>query len=480
MRRSMWLAVAMVVVVAGVGTAPGASAAQLATVSVDLARPVGPFPFGMGRQLSAIPQSWRYGQPTLDAVGDLRLERTRVWLRFTRTVDPQTRTPDYARWHDYLETYHARAQRLLVNWQSDYEPLVTEGTWSENDLFAAERDMLAHYKRRFPKIELIEVENEDLMAVADAPDYYRKYRFMYRVVNAVNAMGLPGAPLKVGGPTLDVFSELRMGAFLDLYRADTDPAKRLDFLSYHQYLINISGTGDWTRDKDNPASVVVERARLDALLRTRGLPSVPALVTETGIFPGTRASDRGFEADLHIQAAALASLHYHYAGQRDVIPMDWTLDHPENDRKDLFADTANGTPHPYYNALRMLSMLPDTRYHAASDTLSARGVGVYGLAAAGPTRVAAMTWNYQWTQQNTYDSRIVFSNFPTAFRTSNVLVTRYRIDNDVHAGPLQPVEQFVIGPRTTGTYHSQTLPLEPNELRLTVLTPTTAPVGTRM
>ena len=83
-----------------------------------------------------------------------------------------------------------------------------------------------------------------------------------------------------------------------------------------------------------------------------------------------------------------------------------------------------------------------------------------------------MTWNYQWTGQATFDSRIVLTNFPDVFRSRKVQVTRYRISRTVHSGPLTPVETFVIAPRTSGRYTSQTLSLEPNELRLLVLTPT--------
>jgi hypothetical protein len=307
--------------------------------------------------------------------------------------------------------------------------------------------------------------------------YYQQYRFIYRVVNEVNAMGLPGPPLRVGGPTVDIFSTLRIGAFLDRYRADPDPAKRLDFVAYHQYLVNTDPSRPWDADKVNPAKLATERAQLDALLAARGLPSLPAMVSEIGIFPGTRETPLGLEADWHVQAAALASMQYHYAGQRAVFPFHWTVDHPENDRKDLFVDTAGGVPRPYLQLLLMLSALPATRYQATSDALSPAGIGVYGLAAASPTKVAVMTWNYQWTGQASYDSRIVLSNLPGAFRTANVLVERYRIAGDVHQGDLVPVERFVIGPRGGGGYTGQTLPLGPNELRLTVLTPTTLPVG---
>lgn len=453
---------------------PATARAPLNTVSVDLASPAGTFPYGLGRQLSAIPRNWNYGSDTYTNLEALQIQRARVWLRFTYSWDLETSTPVYDSEYDYLDTYHARAQSLLVNWRSDYDPLVTGGSWSAWQLFTATRDMLAHYKQRYPKIEYIEVENEDIWHPDDAPPYYEKYRHMYRVVNAINAMNLPGPPLQVGGPTLDIFSEWRLGAFLDVYLADPNVDKRLDFISYHQYLIN-TGEGDWTVTKLRPAMVADERARLDALLAARGLPSVPAMITEIGIFPGTRESTLGFHADLHIQAAGVASLHYFYAGQPGMVPFDWTIWHPENPRKDLFVDRATGVPRPYYNAVRALSMLPTTRFRADSDLLSPEGVGVYGLAGAETGRVAVMTWNYQWTRPDAYDSRIVIRNFPAAFRASNVLVTRYRIPNDVHAGDLLMVEQFVIGPRTAGTYYAQTLPMRPNELRLLVLTPTTRP-----
>lgn len=478
MRRVVIGAVLAIVLLAGL--APGhvdqaSAAARPNTVSVDLARSRGAFPFAPGGQLSATPNSWKYALQTLQSLDALRLQRARVWLEFAKTVDPVTKVPGYARWHDYLATYHDRAQTLLVNWQTSYDPLVTGGTWSAAELFAAERDMLAHYKRRYPKIEYLEVENEKIWKPEDVPGYYLKYRLMYQVANAVNAMRLPGPALKVGGPTLDIYSEWRLAPFLDAYRADPDPAKRLDFVSYHQYLVNTDASKPWTANKDFPAIVASERSNVDTLLKKRNLPLVPIFVSEVGVFPQLRETPLGLDADLHIQAAALASLHYHYAERPGIVPFDWTIDHPENDRKDLFLDIRTGETRPYYNVLRMESMLPATRYHASSDALSPRGTGVYGLAAADAGTIAAMTWNYQWTGTQTFDSRVVFANVPAAFRTSNVRVTRYRIGTDEHSGPLIPVHTFVIGPRTAGTYYGQTLPLAPNELRLTVLTLTTDP-----
>lgn len=477
MSRLSTISLVLVLAVAPVA-APAAATSIPApnVVRVDLARSMGAFPFAPGRQLSSIPKSSRYGTATNAALDRLDLDQVRVWLKFTDGYDVATRTPMYDKSYDYLTAYASRSRGLLVNWQSTYAPLVTGGTFTETELLAAQRDMLADYKRRFPAIEWLESENE----VASIADYYPMYRFAYRMVNAVNAMGLPGPKIKIGGPTADIFTTRRIGQFLDLYAADTDPHKRLDFISYHQYLIDTSGDpAKWTAQKENPAIIATERAQLNAMLSQRGLGSLPALVSETGVFPMTRQTTLGLSADLHIQAAALASMHYHYLGQSQVTPFHWTIDHPQNDRKDLFTDTATGVARPYYNTMLMQSMLPRTRYAATSDALSAQGIGVYGLAAAEPGKVAVMTWNYQWTNQATFQSKIVLSGFPAEFRASNVLVTRYKIGSESDAGALVPVEQFVIGPRAEGGYTSQTLELRPNELRLLVLTPTTKPVGWR-
>jgi hypothetical protein len=440
-------------------------------VSVDLSRSVGPFSYEPGRQLSATPKSWRFGAPTYDKLKRLRLARTRVWIRFTDAYDVTSRTPRYSALDDYLRAYHDISGQLVVDWLSMYDPLVTSKRMTEDELFGAERDMLAYYKRKFPKIGYLESENEPASITA----YYPQYRLAYRLANAVNGMRLPGPPIRVGGPTLDTFSQARLSQFLDLYQADRSGEKRLDFISYHQYLINTDG--EWHTDKDNPAVVGTERRRVDALLARRDLASVPILVTETGMFPAGRESNPqlGLDVDLHIQAAGLTAMHYYYAGQRDVIPFDWTVDHPDNDRKDLFADLEHGVARPYYNATLMASMLPATRFQASTSSLSSRGIGTYAMAGADPDRVAVMTWNYQWTYGTAYESRITLKELPERFRSQNIRVECYRIAADVHSGDLAMVQKFVIGPRPDGFWIGPPQPLGPNELRLMVLTPTDDP-----
>lgn len=248
--------------------APQASTPTANTVRVDLSHSLGTFPFRPGHQLSATPNSWKYGTVTNEKLSDLGLARARVWLEFDQAYDVNTGTPEYSKWYDYLSEYASgSSDGLVVNWRSDYDPLVTNGTFTRAALFAAERDMLADYKRHFPSIKYLEAENEP----PDIAAYYPKYKFMYQVVNAVNAMGLPGAKIEIGGPTTDIFSVNRIGQFLDLYAADTDTDKRLDFITYHQYLINTSGSGTWDAPKQDPAVVSTERAQVDSMLTTRKL-----------------------------------------------------------------------------------------------------------------------------------------------------------------------------------------------------------------
>jgi hypothetical protein len=175
MRVRLVAVVVLAVVALGVGT--GAAGGNLAsTVTVDLSASQGAFPFALGGQLSATPNSWNYGSSTMDELNALRLQRTRVWLKFNDSSDQSS----------YLATYSSLASSLLVNWQSGYDTLIGNG-WTADQIFAAERDELADYKSRYPKIQYLEVENEAIPTTADIPAYYLKYQLMYKVVNAVNA-----------------------------------------------------------------------------------------------------------------------------------------------------------------------------------------------------------------------------------------------------------------------------------------------------
>ena len=171
------------------GTDPGAAAAPLATLSVDLGQARGRFPFGLGRQLSATPKSWRYAAETTAALDQLRLERVRVWLKYIDIAPAGSGPPRYDTAYPYLDYYRDRAGALLLNWQTGYDTYAETPGFDLEAFVRAQYQALAHYKQRYPTIGQVEVENENFPSGGDVGRYYPKYVVMYRAVNAVNAPG---------------------------------------------------------------------------------------------------------------------------------------------------------------------------------------------------------------------------------------------------------------------------------------------------
>lgn len=442
------------------------------TITADFASSVGPFQFSIGRQLSSTPGSpWcgrpecvsRFGPETIARLQQLQLARVRVWVEFKQAYKVAEDKQSHESYHYYLDSWSALGTRVLLNWRTNYLDLVETGIFTEAQLLERSVPMLRHYKERYPNIEWIEVENEP----GDMQTYYRCYKFANKLVNEVNAgVSDPQQRLKIGGPTVNEFHVRNLGAFLDCYVSDTSPDKRLDFITYHQYLF---GTGaDPYANKDFPAKVAVERAQLDALLSARGLDiSKPAFVTETGIFPIDRQSNLGFEQDLHIHAAGMAAMDYFYAAQSKVVPFHWTVTHAAG-RKAMFVDAIEGVTRPFYHMARLQTMLSGNRY-ASTTVLTERGLGVGSFAAGTQEHITLMTWNYQWTHQAAYDVQLVLNNLPSAFKQMSVRVERYRLPNTRHQGEMMKVEDRVGPPLSSGCY-SIRLPHEPNEIRLIRLT----------
>jgi hypothetical protein len=99
-----------------------------------------------------------------------------------------------------------------------------------------------------PNIRYVEVGNEyhlkGFMGATDE-EYYIFYKLGYEAVNEINEeLGLTGEDkLLVGGPvTTGQFK--RLEHFLELYSQDNDPAKKLDFVTWHEYHTELSLTAN--------------------------------------------------------------------------------------------------------------------------------------------------------------------------------------------------------------------------------------------
>ena len=315
-------------------------------------------------------------------------------------------------------------------------------------------------------------------------DLYDWYVPFYQAVNTVNKDLSPNERLRVGGPTLMSFDHVGwIPSFLDGYAADTSPDKRLDFISWHGYGYFDESTNyrSYVFFKDDPSMVADQRARLDAMLKERGISTyIPALVTETGIYPGPAFDDPDpSRNDWVRQAPGLASLHYWYAEQPDIYPFNWTVRHAGEGRKDqlvtLRGDNETSpaeTFTPYGNMLLMQSMLRDERVVASSNALEA-GKGVYAIATKGDKGAAVMIWNYQGKDATPYRVTLDMSGLPAEARGRTATQRQYRIDEntsnywtDPENADLQQVAQSTV---TLGDGHQLTLDLPPNAMHLVTL-----------
>lgn len=351
-------------------------------------------------------------------------------------------------------------------------------------------------KRQFPNVAYVEAFNEPdwvnhVMQVRTGkppqvtPEgLYAWYLPFYKAVNAVNRDLLPHQRIRLGGPTLMSFDHKGwIPAFLNGYAADPDPAKRLDFLSWHAYGYFDESTGyrAYRFFKTDPTLVASQRARVDEMLAARGLPtSIPVLVTETGVYPGPAFDDRDpSRNDWTRQAPGIAALHYWYAEQDNIYPFHWTVRHDKEGRKDqlvtLRGETEDSPPAtftPYGNALLMQSMLRDERVVATSDALVG-GKGVYAIATKGGRGAAVMIWNYQGMDTQAFDVTLDLAGFPAKAQAIKARQSQYRIDaqtSNYWADPakaqLQQVGETMI---TLGTGQQLRIALPPNAMHLVVL-----------
>lgn len=462
----------------GARSAPAAEAPAetvTARVEVDAAANLGVLNNPANYQNQA-DHSRALGPRDVERAAALRPTVMRAWVtpRGYYNVDTGQYTFDYVApsgnsLYDYLDQVTGHGGELMLNIDQCPRKLMTLD--SPHTCREVLRAGIRHYKLRYPTLSYIELFNEPDKTWAVSPEdsqplsveeYYAWFSIAYRVINEINRELDPEIPLKLGGPVTYTFNRSYIEQFIELYSRDPNPAKRLDFISYHQY-----------QARENPASVATEKAAVADWLRDRGLdPALPVFVTEYGVFPGDNAGTT-FAADRLTQAAAMATLGYYYIEGGLDMPMHWVFDHPTNDRKSMFVDGVDGAVTPYYNMVLMQRMLGRDRLRAHSTALSAEGIGVNALASADPDRIAVLVTNYQWTTGvATHRVGLSVDNVPFADRP--IVVTRYHVDSrtsnydhDPEQADLQVVEQYTVDPTDTAEI---TFVLEPNAISLVELT----------
>ncbi len=150
------------------------------------------------------------------------------------------------------------------------------------------RETILYYKRKFPKIKYIQVSNEPDATPETMDTYYPVYQHYYRGLNEANeilrleyiAAGLPPySPvlLSNGGFTSNVTNMLAYANnFFVSYKTDPDPAKKLDFFSFHSY-----------GEANRPIELLNARSRIDSAMLSHNLPIIPVFLSEYGMVGGS-------------------------------------------------------------------------------------------------------------------------------------------------------------------------------------------------
>jgi Malectin domain len=406
------------------------------------------------------------GPGDISTIQTLGTHVTRGWVRPEDYYDPTTNTYNFAEAYPLLDQINSYSQKMLINITGNGLAV------SSATLERVMRDGLINYKTRYPNIVFIECLNEPDFGGISTSAYYGFYQDCYQAVNDANAQLNPAVPLQIGGPVaLNSAGTGFLTTFLDNYKNDTNPAKRLDFLSYHQYNI-----------LNDPKKVASEGARDQGWFSTRGIPTTtPIFVTEYGPFPGGNTGTT-FNADILNQAACMLAAGYYYVTNGVQMPMNWVLRHATETRKNELVPNVDGDLTPYGNMILMQTMLQPTRVSTVSDTNSSAGIGLDGFATEGPNSMAIIVWNYQGTGTKSYNASVQINNLNTVFGGSNMHLEQYLIDSthsnytfNSAATPLEKVQDTTLAGAS-----STRLPvtLETNAITLFVLTGSGSPPPT--
>jgi hypothetical protein len=416
----------------------------------------------------------------------------RLWLGEHEIYNPGNGRYDYTAYDAYFTKASVMADSICVVLTGDVMTHSTENNgwgYNPNQVKPVIKTIVKHLKEKFPKLEHVEAMNEPNnptyqpgMSLVTPDTVYDYYKVYYEAINEINSEVSSGNQLKIGSPALFYLDFSWLDPFLDAYRDDPSPGKRLDFINYHAYL----GPGDagFVMYKEDPSAVASQRAQVESALLNRGLSAdIPSFITETGMYPGP-SGDGTVEEDSLRQAAGMASLHYWYMNDSGNYPFNWIVRHPTNGRKDQLVSERDaggrGTGGvqkftPYGNVVKMQSMMKDTRVEAESNSISG-GKGVYALAAKDGSSASIMVWNYQSTGTDDFDVDITMNGLGSVFGGS-FKIKIYSIDSktsnwfyDNEKWELQMVKETTVsGSDVSAKGYNTPLHLEANSVHLLVL-----------
>jgi len=253
--------------------------------------------------------------------------------KFRESWDWEVETPIH--YYDYLGAFSTHSEEILLNIRRYERDIMDKNIpVSANDYKMIIKEGLKHYKKLYPNIKYIQIGNEyngGSFMKATEDEYYPFYKIGYEAINEVNEeLGLKGNNrILVGmsppaGRTLE-----RLGNLVGLYKNDDSKAKRMDFISWHEYGVPIQGTA-------------IREKQIKALLKENNLPEdVPFFISEHDPYHGSY-QDEQLEHHTLNASHLPKSLYFtrKYSPQVRIFP--WVLYHnPEIQTKFMWFDGSN-------------------------------------------------------------------------------------------------------------------------------------------
>lgn len=339
--------------------------------------------------------------------------------------------PNGTTYCQYLDSAGRHSDALLLTIRG-YEQDVLKGLIPVEKWRQVFKAALLHYKKRCPNLRYIEVLNEPTARnqsyIGSMDNYYKFYKPAYQAVNEVNAELRSESPLLVGGPT-GFYQQKHVNVLIRDFARDEDPAKRLDFLSFHWY-------------ENNSDSCAGMEDEVVGELKKRSLPSdLPIFVTEFGYhhkITGENHQDgksRPTSATSPVRltgnqrhAAFVTECLYQTRHARQLRLFPWVTYHSDAQIHFAQFDTRMRMT-PFGAAMKMLTLHKPREVFAESTSLNT-GENKLGVLATKDDRgLAIQLWNLQLKEPRQATAEVVVANLPEPLRSSKLRVRRYQIDS---------------------------------------------------
>lgn len=306
-------------------------------------------------------------------------------------------------------------------------PLPAEGIpgFSWDKLIRGYVTTLRHAKSICPQLRIIQMPYEfdnigDMECHRDA--HYQLFKVVYKAVNELNKE-LPAADhLQVAG--LGSNTPYRWGfidGFLQRYQADTDPDKRLDYITWHTYLF--PGTA--------PNVCRGFQQKLEELLKKNLLPlDLPVLVDESGIAEPSTIEDLSDLVGASRKEAAMACFaatihHWYLKEEGHFIPVTGAGLH-----FGLLSYGRQNALSPYAKGMILRSRLLDGLIPSEATPCDENGYGLYSQATTGPEGYRILVWTaspsifYKKADPISYpQANLLLKDLPASYKSRKIKIT---------------------------------------------------------